>query len=243
MVRRYRYRRRYSRLSNRRIFGSRSARSQASQIAALRNRMNKYMAQNRPEIKQYIASSDAFTLSSQASSGSYYRWKITMPPQGTDGNERVGDKIKFKNINVFGYFEYYNSVGGYHNSESAGTPVRVIVVQDLTSPVNSVAPDVDDLLAVSSFSGQKYSLRAVSPFKPGISELYKVLYDGKFNLTLANNQHSLDVNIHSLKDMEWIQDTPQNLFVYIIPCGLHWDANYTENVHGYVGAKIAFTDA
>lgn len=242
MARRY-YRRRYSRLSNRRIYGSRSARSQASQIAALRNRMNRYMAANRPEIKQHVASSDSFSLTSSASSESYFRWKVTMPSQGTDANERIGDKIKFKNINIFGYFEYFNNQGAYHDSESAGSPVRVIVLQDLTSPVNSYAPDIDDLLAVSSFSGQKYSLRAVSPFKPGISELYNVLYDGRFNLTLANNQHNMDINIHKLKDMEWVQDTPQNIFVYVIPSGLHWDTNYTETVHGYVGAKIAFTDA
>lgn len=62
---------------------------------------------------------------------------LCMIPQGTTQNERIGNKLRLKNIRVHGYL----SLG---NQGSTGTRVRVMLVQDLQA--NGSMPAVADIM-------------------------------------------------------------------------------------------------
>ena len=86
--------RRNSRLSNRRVFGRTSAKSQASQIATLRNRINKVYKACKPEVKTIVTNSETITYTSESLSSYYRMYPMTAPTLGTGDKDRIGNHIR-----------------------------------------------------------------------------------------------------------------------------------------------------
>ena len=116
--------RRYSRksskrLSSRNIYMNRSARSQALQIASLRNRINKVYKACRPEVKTIVTNAETIDYTSTSLSSYYRFYPITSPQLGTGDKERIGNSIHVINGVVYLSMEYFNSSQtGWHNTES-----------------------------------------------------------------------------------------------------------------------------
>lgn len=241
----YRRRRRFNRsLTTKNIFSRTKAKNQARQIYALRKRVSAISQRFRPEVKTTIVKYDGFDLDSSAYSSSYSVYTAPLPETGGDEAHRIGDFIKVKNLNFYISMEYYNnSPNGYHDSESAGSPVRIIVVQSKHPLAATYQPALNVLLRQSGYTGEDYTLRSVSPYNRGVNEDWTILYDKGFYLTTAKNQLSLTIQTKP-SDMQWNADSQTlNSYIFIVPSGLHHDTNFTEHIHGVIMAKLAYTDA
>ena len=93
----YRNNRRYNRkarkLSNKYIYLNRSAKSQATQIASLRNKVSRVYNACRPEIKVKYNNATSFTFDSQTLLNTYTSWLPEMPILGSGDDEKYGSKI------------------------------------------------------------------------------------------------------------------------------------------------------
>lgn len=245
-ARRYRrYNRRYnSRLSNRRIFGRTSAKSQASQIATLRNRVNKVYKACKPEIKTVITSAETINYTSETLSSYYRFYPWTQPDLGTADNQRTGNHIYVKNGVLYLSMEYFNSSQtGYHPTESSGCQVRVIIGQWKTNRGPTIIPSIGDILEFPSNTGADYTQLALSPLKKGISSQHAILRDYRTILTSERNQKMVKLYAKPRIPYVWVGDTVPNMWALILVSGLHFDTDFTETVKITASDKLVFTDA
>lgn len=242
-----RYKRRYykrrSALSTRKIFNNKSAKSQANQIYALKRSVNSLSKRFKPEIFTHHLSdviSKNFTNSSFGDSywSGYYQW----PNNGTGEETKRGDKIWVKNMQLNFTFEYHNNSNtAYHSGESSGCPVRLIVMKSKT-PVAGVAPDISDILLYSNYTGAEYTQRAVSPYVHGITDKYKLLYNKVFYLNPTQNQKALRLFLKPGL-IQWESSSlATHVFIFVAPCGLHSDVDFTETIQMTLSEKIAYID-
>lgn len=237
--------RRNSRLSNRRIFGRTSAKSQASQIASLRNRINKVYNKCKPEIKTVVTSAETVNYTSETTSSYYKFYPMTVPSKGTGDNERIGNYIKVINGVLYLSCEYFNSSDtGYHATESAGCQVRVVIGQYNSAVGYNIIPAIGDIFEFPGNVGPNYTQLAISPLKEGISAKHKILKDYRFLLTSDRNQKMLKIPFKPKNPYVWTDNQLfPNCWAALIVTGLHFDTNFTETVKITVSDKLVFTDA
>lgn len=236
--------RRYG-LSKRRIYSRTSAKSQASQIDTLNRRINSINKRFRPEIKTHHNAVDSHTFTNSLIADSYYVSYYMMPGAGTGDEDRIGDKIYIKNIQWNLTFEYYNnSTTGYHNGESAGCPVRVMILKTkIAESYGTYYPTLNNILLYSSNSGTEYTQRAVSPWVHGITDTYKILYNKVFYLTTTKNQKVLRIFTKGgLQQWDTTGNKCYQYYLVVAPAGLHQDADFTENIQMTLSKKMAFVD-
>lgn len=247
MVRNYRYKRyhRRSALSNRRIYGHRSARSQAVQIAALRNRINKVYKAAKPERKVKIdAQPTQVPLTSDTGGQTYASFGVIPIQPAAYDTGRIGDKI-WRRDTYYITAEYFNnSSTGYHDSESAGTPIRVICGRYKNKSVGSTTvPTPQTVFSMYDTTGTPSTISVISPLKNGITEEQSICYDKAFTLTSARNQKLLKVKTPWYLCRFNSDEECNHSWLMIKAGGLHWDVNYTETVQLVVLRKTVFTDA
>lgn len=239
------YRRYNNRLSNRRIFARISAKSQAAQIAALRNRVNKVYKQCKPEVKTIVTSAETISYNSSNISSYYRFYPITSPTLGPADSERIGNSIKVINGVLYLSMEYYNSSStGYHNTESAGCQYRIVIGQFNTKHGPTSIPGIGDLFEFPSNTGANYTQMAISPFKEGITSQYSILKDVRGILTTDRNQRMLKISFKPKKPYIWDDaGNFNNCWACILVTGLHYDSDFTEQVAITVSDKLVYTDA
>lgn len=239
------YRRRNSRLSTRRIFGRTSAKSQASQIATLRNRINKVYKVCKPEIKTIVTSAETINYTSESLSSYYRFYPITSPDLGTGDKERIGNFVRVINGVLYLSCEYFNSSAtGYHNTESSGAQVRVVIGQYTTVRTPTTVPSIGELFEFPSNTGANYTQMALSPLKEGITGRFKILKDLRFTMTVDRNQKMLKIPFKPR--IPYVFDDSGsfcNSWACILVTGLHYDQDFTETVQITVSDKLVFTDA
>lgn len=242
-----RYYRRYPRnLRTSRIFSRTSAKSQAHQINALKRRINSVYRKCKPEIKSYTGDAETVNYTSSSTSSYYKIYPLVAPVGGTEGDDRIGDYINVINSKLYLSCEYFNnSDTGYHNSESAGCQVRLVVGQFKTAHQPLAIPAISELFEYSAGSGATYTQMGVVPLHAGITSKYHILKDYKFTLTSARNQAMKIITVKP-KDIKWFIQTAENrngLWVCILVSGLHYDSNFQETCKITFSNKIVYTDA
>lgn len=239
------YRKSHKTLSTKNIFNRKSATSQANQIYALRKSVSSLNRRFRPEIKTHHNDAISTTFTNSIFGDSYYVSYYSMPAIGSGEENRIGDKIFIKNIQWNLTFEYYNnSTTGYHNGESSGCPVRIMILKTkIPAQYTTYFPVLNDILEYSSNSGTGYTQRAVSPWKHGITDKYRILYNRVFYLTTNKNQKILRIFTKG-GVQQWNTNGDECFHYYIIiaPAGLHQDTDFTENIQMTLSKKMAFTD-
>lgn len=246
---RYRRRRYTSRsrrtLSNRNIFGKTRSKAQARQIASLRNRVNKVYRICKPEIKTIVTSAETFSYTSESTSSYYKFYPITSPTLGTGDKERIGNAIRVINGVLYLSCEYFNSSAtGYHNTESSGAQVRVIIAQWTSAHTPAQVPSIQSIFEFPGNVGANYTQMALSPLKEGITNSNRILKDFRFTLTTDRNQKMLKVPFKPR--VPYVFDDSGNFpntWVCILVTGLHYDQDFTETVKITASDKLVFTDA
>lgn len=239
------YRRNRRSLSNRNVFGKTSAKAQSRQIAALRNRVNKVYKICKPEIKTIVTGAETISYTSESISSYYRSYPMTFPEQGAADKERVGNFVRVLNGVLYLSCEYFNSSQtGYHNTESSGAQVRVIIGQWKSKQTPTGIPRISDLFEFPSNSGANYTQMALSPLKEGISSWASILKDYRFTMTVDRNQKMLKIPFKPR--IPYVFDDAGNFpncWAFLVVTGLHYDSDFTETVKITVSDKLVFTDA
>lgn len=244
--RRYRKYRRYNRkLTYRNIYMNRSAKSQATQIAALKKKVNKVFKATKPETKVIIESTaNQFTMSSAALGNTEWGSGNLFISVGPADNQRIGDNILRKDY-WYITFEYYNtSDTGYHNSESSGTPIRIISGGWKTSQNSyDLVPTAASIISNYSNSGADSSMACLSPLVNGVTATHNIYYDKTFTITAERNQKVVKVKTPWYKARFDSDGYANHSWLICKASGLHWDANFTESVLVTIVRKTVFRDA
>lgn len=247
MPRRYRSRRGGSckNLSTKRIFSRRSSLSQARQIAALRNRVNRVYRACKPEIKTVVTSAETISYTSESTSSYYRAYPMVAPDLGTSDKDRIGNHIRVLNGVLYLSCEYFNSSEtGYHGTESSGCQVRVVIGQWRSSHQDNQIPSIDHIFEFPSNVGANYTQMAISPLKEGITNSNAILRDVRFTMTSERNQKMLKIPFKPSYPYIWNDNEGfPNCWAMIVVTGLHYDTNFTETVKITVSDKLVFTDA
>uniref|UniRef100_A0AAU8H8H1 Cap n=1 Tax=CRESS DNA virus TaxID=3138951 RepID=A0AAU8H8H1_9VIRU len=253
--RRYGRRRGTRTLSTKSIFSSRSARSQANQIYALRRRVARIGRQLRPDIKVAVTTLTSATLNNSAFSSTYQGdWHLSRS-HGLNDDQRIGDKIYLKSFTYYGNFEYSNNFGSDTTTlEARGGVVRIVVLQLKT--VNDFGATVAPSSIIEQYtnSGAGYDLNAVAPLSTGLTKSWAVLRDMRFRLTHDNPIKQLRLKVTpKWRAIRYDGLTPSgtpaasdapNHGIYIFVCvgGLHWQTTEYEQVVLSSRVKYTFTD-
>lgn len=197
----------------------------------------------RPEVKTLYHAAEKFNLSSDQLTNTYKSWVIDMPVLGTGEGERIGDVISLKNIQLNFTFEYYNtSATGYHDSESAGCPIRIVVGQFKTG-FDSAAPQIQGVLEEYGNTGAAYTNQILSPLKRSQTEFSRILMDKKFTMTITRNQRIMRLNVRPRNYRINYNQSTNKVWIMVISSGLHFDSNYAENLACTISYKMAYTDS
>lgn len=256
----YGRRKRYSRkirrgrrtLSTRNIYANRGSRSQASQIAALRKRINNVYKATKPETKVWTSNnSTTNTFTNEALANTYILNYVTPQKlsQGVAEGYFVGDAYRLKSCVCYGTIEYFNSLGQtMHNSEPLGGFIRFIYFQ---LKQQNTQPIYQEILAIAS-TGTDYELNTVKPLANGVTSQYRILGDYRYRLTPFNSH----IQFRHRMPIKWknslcrvptgavVNEVSQNdILVLIVTSGLHWDTDLTETIQCNWDSKIAYTDA
>lgn len=237
------YRRKSGRLSTRRIYSNRSARSQSNQIIALRNRINHLSNVNRPETKVFYSNASSFSFDSQTITNTYKSFLVPLPSLGDADNERIGDFIRIKSLQLNISAEYYNSSNsGYHDTESSGSAYRIVIGQ--YKQPTSHTPVISGVLQESSNTGAAYTNQSVCPLITGMTTFCNILFDKSYTITTNKNQviHKLRIKPHNIRFQTQNSDV-NHIWVMIISAGLHSDTNFSEFIKGTYSTKLTYTDA
>ena len=247
--RKYFSRKRYGRkrytLSNRHIFGNRSSRAQASQIAAIRNKVNKVYRACKPE-KKFIEGSIYEQVFSNGALATNY--KIYTSPQidaGTSDSQRLGNRVWRKDSYRFRicYSNNASSSSGLHNFETAASQVRVIVgIWKEVGNANSI-PSISDILSSYSSTGEGYRSLVVQPLARGVTERHRIIHDKVYTSTLANPIHT-----HKLTtpwyDCRYDKDQYHvHSWILFVAGDLDYDTSFEEQMELIGTRKTTFTDA
>lgn len=237
-------------LSTRRIFGNKSARSQANQINALRKRVSYVYRQCRPEIK--IIDSDVTQQYITYNDETPYRLvSLDMPTEGVADNAMTGNVINVKDVHI-----YMNAMVQALTSSTVaptyllqgGVPITMdyrIILFGLKAS-SDYTPDVNNLLELSTYADdyKGYQMNAVKPFNPGASSVVKIFYDRKFSLSLqgrVSRSHHLKLKGSQIYKFTRDPSTSYSkgrLFALVIPV-LHFE----DNIVAGVGQTNTFTPA
>lgn len=236
-------------LSNRSIYGSKSARSQANQIAALRNRVNRIARDNRPEVKvTYGEYGNVFNNSS--TSANTWSQFLYVPKNKIDGNT-----IQYKTFRLCGNLEYTDTFATSPGIDHQRTCTMRVIVYQMRAASNLSSPVIEDLLDVTS-TGVGYELNAYKPFKAGAGRVAKILSNRVITLSDQQPIKRFDIKIRRgminetfLMSTETDMDNslslaaPRGSFcVAIVASGLHWDSSFSQQVKCNLFVKIAYTD-
>ena len=232
-------------LSNKRIYSRTSAQSQASQIALLRNRIDRVYKACRPEIKTIVTGAETVSYTSESLSSYYRFYPMTSPTLGTGDKDRIGNAVKVLNGVLYLSLEYFNnSPTGYHNTESSGAQIRVVIGQFHTAQSPSGIPPIDSLFEYPSNTGANYTQLAISPFKEGITNTFDIIKDIRFTMTSDNNQRMMKISFKPRIPYVFNEDGRfPNCWACLLVTGLHFDTDFTETVKITVSDKLVFTDA
>ena len=189
-------RRRYVRrtLSTRNIYANRSAYAQATQIAALRRRINKVYRAAKPERKVVISTPSQFSLNSSAAGYNNLSQSALDIANGSTDEQRIGDKV-YRKDTFYLTFEYFNnSDTGYHDSESSGTSIRIICGAWKDVEGATTVPSATAVVHNYSSTGAYSTIAAVAPLVTGITEKQEIYRDFTFNMTSSSNQKTIKVS-------------------------------------------------
>lgn len=239
----YRGYRRSRVLSTRNIYARRSSIAQAAQIAALRRRVFKIARAAKPEKKVKTDTPQTATFSSRAGGDVHLVFTVPDIVNGSDDDDRIGDKI-FRRDSWNMSFEYYNnSSTGYHGSESSGVQVRVICGQWKTPHHGLNTPTVDQVIDQYATSGTGYATAAVAPLTNGVTEMCNIFSDHVYYLNTDKNQKIIKTKTPWYSCRFDSDGSSNHAWIIVVVAGLHYDSDFSEYVELAHIKKTVFTDA
>lgn len=241
----YRRNRRYVRrpLTTRNIYMNRSARSQATQIAALRKRVNRVYRACKPELKTTTSNPFEQLFSNGATAISAKSFVCPDIDKGSNANQRIGDKIYRRDSFKLTLGYTNNSSSGLHNNEVSGSFVRLIA-GIWKEPKNAGSTPIStDIIKDYSQSGLGYRVSVVQPLQNEITTAHQIFYDKVIKLDL--NQPLKLVKVQSpWYNARWDSDgNVVHAWLWVFVNELDYDTTFEERVELTGLCKTVFKDA
>lgn len=241
----YRRNRRYVRrpLSTRNIYLNRSSRSQATQIAALRKRVNRVYRACKPELKTTTSAPFEQLFSNGATAVSAKSYVCADIAQGSDANQRIGDKVFRRDTFKLTLGYTNNSSSGLHNNEVSGSFIR-LVGGIWKEPKNAGStPTSTTVIKDYSQSGLGYRVSCIQPLQDEITTEHKIFYDKVIKLDL--NQPLKLIKVRSpWYNARWdSNDFVIHSWLWVFVNELDYDTTFEERVELTGICKTVFKDA
>lgn len=224
------------RLSTSRVLTRTSARAQARQIIALRNRINRISRLNRKELRNFQQTYSK-TFTSSAFSSVYDTW-------GMSTSFMSGQWTKLRGFSINGILEYADNREAFpQNNITRSGSIRLVIYQIIQSRVSTV--NIDSLLEIGA-TGTDYELNTTRPLKNGVTSFVKILYDRTY--TLSNQVPQRRVRIYLRKLLNLHKETDDTvpkgtIKVGIVTSGLHWTSDgYIESITASLISKEIYTE-
>lgn len=241
-VRRYRPRT----LSNRNVYGNRSARAQATQIAALRRRINKVYRACKPETK-IVHDGDIldYDFNNSATSKTWVAWTPPVITVGADDNQRVGNKVyrsdKWKFTAT--YSNNASSSSGLHNNETSFGWIRVICGCWKEPKAQYALPTPDSIVHDYGTTASAYNVNMVQPLANGVTAEHRIFSDKLYKVNLQNPSVVITAKTPFYSSVYDQQGYHIHSWLLILTGDLDWDSTFTENIEAHGIRKTVFTDA
>lgn len=235
--RRRNYRNSRGRLSNRNVFSKTSAKSQARQIAALRNRINNVARNNRPETQLLnVSDSKTFTNSSFATTND--SWKVSLP-----GSSMTGQWLRSRSLNIRGVVEYSDNYQTDVAVDHQRTCSYRFIIYTRKASGNNTIP-IANIIDLSA-SGTAYELNAFRPLKKGLTSYAKIYYDKSFTISSQNPIRKFNISLNKIWNLhkETTDSNPRGEIQFaIIASGLHFDSTYNQQIKVSFISTYAYND-
>lgn len=250
MPRRYKRanRRKYARtatLSNRNIFGRRSAMSQATQIAALKRKVNKVFRACKPEMK--VAHGDIIeqTFSNGALATNYKGYVAPSIPVGAQDYDRVGNVVWRRDEYEFRltYSNNASSSSGLHNFETAVAQMRFICGIWKEPSSETAYPGISDIIHDYASTGEGYRALMCQPLRDGITMKNRIVYDKVYTVGINNPQVLVRIRT-PWYSCRWDEYTWSNhSWIMCVAGDLDYDTTFEEHLEIIGTRKTIFKDA
>lgn len=224
------YRRRAGRrghrtLSTRSIFNNKGARAQASQISALKKRINYVYRQCRPEVKIKESTPIQLSVDRQAEIP-YLLYKVNMPPPGYNDQSMVGNVCNIKDVKVSINCELEENFTTNNYVVAGHLPItceyRIIGCALKSSSDANLNPD--DIGVFSRYGVDPfYYLNASRPLNEGVTSYVDILYDRRFilsNMNYRSKVHNLKIHGGRIKkyvESEYMNNGKASIWILIVP--------------------------
>ena len=244
-----RYGRKYGRrgykLSTRNIYANRSSMAQATQIAAIRNKINKVYKACKPETK--VVHGDIFeqTFSNGALATNYKGYVAPYIYVGAQDSNRIGNTVWRRDeyeIRLT-YSNNASSDSGLHNFETSCAQMRFICGIWKEASSSASFPGISDVIQDYASTGQGYRALMCQPLKDGITMKNQIVCD-KIKVVGINNPQKL-IRIRT----PWYQcrwnpdDYNTHSWLMCIAGDLDYDTTFEERLEIIGTRKTIFTDA
>lgn len=234
----YKHMRRYRKtLAGRNIQQYMSARAQARQILALRNRISAVARNCRPETQLHTFTGGA-TFSNSTFAATYQQWLLTPA-----GNNITGQWLHSKGLSVRGVVEYSDNYQNVVAADHQRTcTFRILIFAKVVSGNNDIP--VANIIDLAN-TGTGYELNALRPLKRGLTSYAKIYYDKSYTISAQNPIKKFAISIKRLMNLhKETNDThPRGEIAFaVITSGLHWDNSYTQELRLSFISNFAYND-
>lgn len=253
--------RRNRKLSKANIYGNRSAKSQSRQIAAINSKLNRYIKQNRPEIRT-IFRTYSHEFNNSALNSNYSGVSLSPYSANFTADDNVysvepeGNFCRCKGISVRLITQYADnwrdSIADASHDPSAGYHI-IIFQEKLAAPLSqasSVTPIIQDIFNFSN-SQSSGDENLTAPLVSGITSTYKILYHKVFTINRYHPTRLHNINIPESKCLNFSKEVNSSgasttgkgrVWCLLFTGGLHYDIDYTARINATMSLKIAYTD-
>lgn len=219
------YRRSRRALSTRNIFNNKGARSQASQISALKKRINHVYRQCRPETKLKEGSPVVLAVAWD-DENPYALYSVDMPDVGTGDSDMTGNVCNIKDVHIYLDAELDMQYTAPNYALYGGVPGNLSyrIVAFCTKSLTDNSPDVDDIAVTipQTTNPNQYKMNSIRPLNEGVSSKYDILYDRNFSVTQSrySRKHHLRVTgsrIRKYITSQYMSFGKAQFYILIIP--------------------------
>lgn len=250
MPRRYYRKRSYrkyrrSALSTRNIYSRRSSLAQATQIAALKRKVNKVYRACKPEMK--VAHGDVFeqTFSNGSLSTNYKGYVAPYIENGPGDNQRIGDVVWRRDeyeIRLT-YSNNASSTSGLHNFESSVAQMRFICGIWKKDVNDSSFPNIGDVIFNYGSTGEAYRALMVDPLQDGITLEHRICYDKVFPVSLNSPQRLVRIRTPWYQCRYDPNGYNTHSWLMCVAGDLDYDTTFEEHLEIIGTRKTIFKDA
>lgn len=220
--------------------------SQATQIAALRRKVNKVYRLCKPE-KKVVHDGDVldYDFNNSTFSKTWVAWTPPVINIGAQDDQRVGDKVyrqdKWKV--TLTYSNNASSTSGLHDGESSVGVVRVICGMWKEPKDKYALPTPASIIHDWGTSSSAYNVNCIQPLANGVTAEHRIFSDRLYKVSLNSPVKVITAKTPFYLSRYDQQDYHVHSWLLVVTGDLDWDTTFNEQIEAHGIRKTVFLDA